>query len=451
MQGAPSRWIRWGPPSAALCAAAALVASLVAGYLGARRAGETLRRGQADVFLQAVRRLLAPGVGPPTTADLAAVVDAHRADGLRWVALVGPGGSVMVEAGARVESGTDRVAVPPQGVLAGDGGRVRFAAPLPPPPPRMPGLPPPGFPAGPPELAGGPPPPAFAAPPLAGRTGGPSFAPPAAPEGWLVVEFEPLLAQGLAADARRTLVVGTGAAVAFVAFALLLARALRQREALALRLERERRLATLGEMSAVLAHEIRNPLASLKGHAQLLLETLPPEGRDRAKAERVVREAVRLERLTSDLLDFVRSGEIRTEPTDPAALLRAAVEEVEGGRFEVRTDGAPALWNLDAQRVRQALVNVLRNAVQASPEAAPAEASVAMEDGRLVFLVRDRGDGVPAGEEEAIFEPFHTKRLHGTGLGLAVARSVVDRHGGTIGAANHPDGGAVFRISLPRR
>ncbi|MBI5498765.1 MAG: two-component sensor histidine kinase [Deltaproteobacteria bacterium] len=446
MPDVSSRWIRWGPPLAAVAAAAALVASLVAGYLGARRAGDTLRRGQADVFQQAVRRLLVPGAGPPAKAELAAVVDAHRPDGLRWVALVAPGGTVVVEAGERSGSGRDDVPVPPPGALSEVRGRVRFAAPLPPRPPPPP--PPPGFPGAPPGFAGGPPPPLPAGPPP-GRAEGAPFAPPDPPDGWLVVEFEPLLAQGLADDARRTLVVGAAAAAAFVAFALLLARALRQREALALRLERERRLATLGEMSAVLAHEIRNPLASLKGHAQLLLETLPADGRDRTKAERVVREALRLERLTSDLLDFVRSGEIRPEPTDPAALLRAAAEEVEGGRFEVRTDGAPASWSLDAQRVRQALANVLRNAAQASPEGAAAEASVTVEDGRLVFVVRDRGAGIPAGEEEAIFEPFHTKRVRGTGLGLAVARSVADRHGGTIAAANHPDGGAVFRISLP--
>jgi two-component system sensor histidine kinase HydH len=215
--------------------------------------------------------------------------------------------------------------------------------------------------------------------------------------------------------------------------------------------EEKRRLSLVGEMSAVLAHEIRNPLASLKGHAQLLLESLPAEGGDRAKVERVVREAVRLENLTSDLLDFVRSGELKATACDPAALLREAAEEAGGGRIDVRTDGAPQRWTLDPPRIRQVLVNVLRNALQASTAEDRVEAAVAEEESRLVFRVRDRGVGLPAGEEGRIFEPFHTTRVRGTGLGLAVARSIIERHGGTIGASNRPDGGAEVRIAIPRR
>jgi two-component system sensor histidine kinase HydH len=265
-----------------------------------------------------------------------------------------------------------------------------------------------------------------------------------------VLEFEPLLANELQADARVTLAVGGAAALAFVVFAVVFTRVLRQRESLERSLEHERRLAALGEMSAVLAHEIRNPLTSLKGHAQLLLESLPGEGREREKVERVVREAVRLETLTDDLLEFVRSGAIERREADPGELLRAAAEEVDGARIALRCDGAPKSWPIDALRLRQVLTNVLRNALQASPAEAKVDASVSLVEERLVFEVRDRGEGLPQGQEDAIFEPFHTRKVHGTGLGLAIARSVVERHGGTITAANHPEGGAVFRIVLPR-
>src|SRR4029077_12240509 len=111
--------------------------------------------------------------------------------------------------------------------------------------------------------------------------------------------------------------------------------------------ERERRLASLGEMSAVLAHEIKNPLASLKGNAQLLVQMLPDEdalAKSRTKAKRVVEEAVRLEQLTNDLLQFVRPGAIRRTDVDPAALVREAAESVPGGEVVVDTTGAPATW-----------------------------------------------------------------------------------------------------------
>ncbi len=99
--------------------------------------------------------------------------------------------------------------------------------------------------------------------------------------------------------------------------------------------------------------------------------------------------------------------------------------------------------------MRQALTNVLRNARQVSPEGARPEASVVREEGALVFAVRDFGPGVPPGEEKRIFSPFYTTRTQGTGLGLAVALRVAELHEGTITVANHPDGGAVFRVVIP--
>jgi len=202
-------------------------------------------------------------------------------------------------------------------------------------------------------------------------------------------------------------------------------------------------------MSAILAHEIRNPVASLKGHAQLLAERLKPGGRERRSADRVVAEAKRLETLAADLLDFCRTGPLKRRPADPAALLAAAADAVDASRVRVAREGAPAAWPLDTARLQQVLTNLLRNACQASPDGRPVEAGVTVESGRLVFEVRDFGAGIPAGDEERIFEPFYTTRTQGTGLGLGVARRIVELHGGTITAENHPEGGARFRVSIP--
>lgn len=174
------------------------------------------------------------------------------------------------------------------------------------------------------------------------------------------------------------------------------------------------------------------------------------EGHDRKarKANRVVTEALRLEALCNDLLDFARSSEPNRTSTDPRALLRDAAEAVSSD-IAVDTARAPERWSIDPLRMRQALENILRNAAQASPDGVPPRARVATEGKHLVFEITDRGPGIAEDEVDIIFEPFHTKRIRGTGLGLAVTRRIVQQHDGRITASNRPDGGACFRIELP--
>jgi len=162
-----------------------------------------------------------------------------------------------------------------------------------------------------------------------------------------------------------------------------------------------------------------------------------------------VRDAERLETLTTGLLEFVRTGEIQRADVAPGPLLRTAAAEVDSSRIDVHDDGAPSSWSLDPVRIQQVLSNVLRNAVQSSPEGARVSAHVSERSGRLVFEVSDRGEGIPAGDEQQIFEPFHTGRVRGTGLGLAVAKRVVELHGGEVSAHNREQGGAMFRIAIP--
>jgi signal transduction histidine kinase len=101
--------------------------------------------------------------------------------------------------------------------------------------------------------------------------------------------------------------------------------------------------------------------------------------------------------------------------------------------------------------MEQVLTNLLRNAVQASPESDPVELAAYLEgEDTLVFEVRDRGEGLTPGDEESVFQPFVTRRTKGSGLGLTLARQIVEGHGGRIEARNRPGGGAVFRVSIPR-
>jgi two-component system sensor histidine kinase HydH len=198
-------------------------------------------------------------------------------------------------------------------------------------------------------------------------------------------------------------------------------------------------------MSAVLAHEIKNPLASLKGNAQLLAGMLPTGDKPRSKADRVVDEAMRLEHLTNDLLQFVRTGAITRAPVDPARLVRDAAATVPGDIL-IDTAQAPSTWSLDASRIREVVINLLDNAVAAGP---PVTLTVRAERGRLILEVADRGPGVPDELRDRIFEPFVTAKTHGTGLGLAIVRRTVELHHGTIAVYPNPGGGAIFRAELP--
>ena len=265
----------------------------------------------------------------------------------------------------------------------------------------------------------------------------------------LVIEYEPVRANQLMRASERALALGLAVSILLIGAALLVVTLARRAEGLQRQALRDRHLASLGEVAAVISHQIRNPLTSMKGHAQLLAEMLTAESRERGKAERVVREALRLEHLTADLLEFVRSRQVQQTDTDPAAMMRNACAAVDNERVSFEVESAPALWRLDAVKLEQALINLLDNALQESE--GPVEASVSAAGGdELLLTIRDHGKGIAVGEEEQIFEPFHTTRSKGTGLGLAVARGIVEAHGGSLTAATHEKGGAVMRIRLPR-
>lgn len=267
----------------------------------------------------------------------------------------------------------------------------------------------------------------------------------------LALEFEPVIAREMVASARRSLVLAAIVAALLALAGVMLWRLSLRFEAAELQMQEQRRLSALGEMSAVLAHEIRNPLASLKGNAQLLVERMTADSNERRKVERIVDEATRLEALTSDLLDFAGAGPLHLQEVDPLELVESSAHEAAPEMAVAVNATEPlSLWPLEARRFRQALVNLIRNAAQASSDAEPAEVDVATDAHRLVITVRDHGSGLPVGQEDRIFDPFFTTRTTGTGLGLPVSKRIVELHGGALTAENAADGGAVFRIEIPR-
>jgi len=408
-------WARWGWLATTLLLGASLVATAWVGRQRAIAAKSTLDRGQAEVLLESVRQFVRADQALPDDARLDSLLRLRQEGGLRFLSLSDSNAAVVATAGTPIGPAAETDDASFRGPLTIEdlGDRLRLRAVT------LPARPP-------------------------GEPRGPRGRPPV-----MTIEFEPLVAHRLVAEATRTFLLSGLVAATLVAAAIVLWRLSLRQEQFERRLEQQRRLSALGEMSAVLAHEIRNPLASLKGHAQLLAERLAGGSADRDKAELVVQEAKRLEALTTDLLDFARSGPIDLHATDPVALLRTAAADV-GGGVVVHGNGAPPSWPLDEQRTRQALANVLRNSRQVSPDGRDTEATVGIDNGALVYTVRDFGPGIVPGDEQKIFSPFYTTRTTGTGLGLAVALRVAEMHGGTIAARNHPEGGAVFTVRIPR-
>ena len=423
MQSPAHLWARWGLLVTTGVTAAVLVGTASVSYLGAHEAAAAIVRARALDLSIAVRHTLRLG-GPPNAASLTELLDDMQEQGLRSVAIAIPGEPPLVagDIAPRAFEALVEDCSPAAAVRALDwrGEEVLFAQPL-----------------------------------FAGRGPGmrkrwlPRWRELEAPRNaCLVLSFSAQTAHAALHRALGTLSISIAAAALLLGVALGFWRLSRRAEQARAELLVDRHLRSLGEVSAVLGHELRNPLASLKGHAQLLVEKLEETHPGRRGAETVVREALRLEELTAQVLEFARTAAVTRAPADAIEVARAAVATIDDGRVQLIEPATMPRWSLDTARLEQALVNLLRNALQSSEAPEPVELEVTWEERRLAFEVRDRGPGIDPRDLERIFEPFHTRRVRGTGLGLAVARRIAEGHGGSLRALNRPDGGAVFRLEV---
>lgn len=228
--------------------------------------------------------------------------------------------------------------------------------------------------------------------------------------------------------------------------------ALRAMEA---RMRHADRLATLGRMSANIAHEIRNPLASMTGAIEALTGTgLGAEDRSQLTSI-VLRESERLNRIVSDFLAYARPTPIAPCRTDVAAIVDEVLLLVEHrplplGVKIVRSYARP-LWALaDPGALRQALWNLALNAVQAMPAGGELTIESRQHDRRLELLIADTGDGIEARDVPHIFEPFFSTKSDGNGLGLALVHRVMRDHGGDVEVRSAKGVGTTFTLTLPR-
>lgn len=225
------------------------------------------------------------------------------------------------------------------------------------------------------------------------------------------------------------------------------------------------RLSSLGRLSTVIAHEVRNPLMIIKGALRTISHHGASESDVRDAAADIDEETDRLSRLVNDVLDVARPIRFDPTPTDINRVCRdaAAAAGVNGGRAVVTLDLAPQLPTLvtDGERLRTVLVNLLTNAQHAmepapaagaSPIGAPADGirlvTEPLAGRRVAITVRDRGPGISEDDLARIFDPYFTTRRAGTGLGLAIAKNIVDGLGGSIGVATARGVGTDFRVEL---
>jgi len=226
----------------------------------------------------------------------------------------------------------------------------------------------------------------------------------------------------------------------------------------------KRNLESLGEMSAGLAHEFKNAMAALHGYAQFL-QTIDQDERGKAAAEALLQEVRNLSEMITSFLNFSRPEPLQVEDVSIDELLHECAQELQTLAAEQRVnliikdspDAAHIQVRADARMLRQALLNLMRNGVEATYDREPdrkvtVSYSMELENKRqgAQISIADNGSGIPADDLQNIFIPFFTTKSKGHGIGLALAHRVITQHGGTLTAANAPGGGAIFTIRLPR-
>lgn len=223
-------------------------------------------------------------------------------------------------------------------------------------------------------------------------------------------------------------------------------------------LRRNDRLAALGEMSAGIAHEIRNPLGIISSSAQLLGRRLPAPAPEIGQLLDIIQEeTTRLNGLITDFLTFGRPAQPRRQIVNLSGLVRRAVEHVQGVSerkgVTVVADlpTAPLTASVDAEMVQQVLLNLLLNALDATAGGGKVVVSLGSENGKLRLDVSDNGCGIAEEIRPKIFNPFFTTKEKGTGLGLANAHRMVEAHGGEISVQSVPGQGSEFTVRLPYR
>lgn len=219
------------------------------------------------------------------------------------------------------------------------------------------------------------------------------------------------------------------------------------------RLREQEALARLGQMAAVVAHEVKNPIAGIRGALQVISSRMPGDSRDKPIIGDIIARLDSLNGIVHDLLVFARPRQLRSEPVELSRLIRNTLDLLHRdpafAQLDVTYPTAEAVAQGDAEQLQLVFTNVLMNAAQAMGGAGRIAIAITRLERQWTVSIADEGPGMSPEVREKIFEPFFTTKHRGTGLGLPIARRVVEAHGGRIEIDTPGTGGTVVEIVLP--
>lgn len=233
-------------------------------------------------------------------------------------------------------------------------------------------------------------------------------------------------------------------------------RSRRRQQDAQLQMERSQKLSLVGQLAAGVAHEIKNPLASIKGAADILTDDQTSQA-DREEFKAILlNEIRRIDARITEILEFARPKEVRLDNLDLARTLTATVRQTEahakheGVKMEADLQDGIVIKG-DAEKLHQMALNLMLNAIQATEQGGTIAVALRNSaDGEAHLTISDTGVGIEASDIDHIFDPFFTTRSSGTGLGLAVVKNIVDSHSGTIEVRRNPAGGTIVIVTFPR-
>ena len=231
--------------------------------------------------------------------------------------------------------------------------------------------------------------------------------------------------------------------------------ALRSRQLLQDEMKRKEKLVALGHLAAGVAHEIRNPLSSIKGLAKYFAERAPAGGEAHQLAQVMAKEADRLNRVVSELLELVKPTHLALQAVDLNTLINHSLQlvsqDANSREIQLRFTANDTLPEIqaDPDRLTQVLLNLYLNAIQAIGQHGVISVTASESGAGVKISVTDSGKGIAADQLDAIFTPYFTTKAEGTGLGLAVVHNIVEQHGGTIQVASQEGKGSTFTLWLP--
>lgn len=214
-------------------------------------------------------------------------------------------------------------------------------------------------------------------------------------------------------------------------------------------------LATMGKALAGLAHDIKTPLVAIGGFTKLAHRHMEEGNPDRDKLEIVIRETGRLEKMVKDMLDFSRPLELDRSMADIGRVIEESLMVVQGTAGERKVKVAVELAqdlpliSLDSMRMKQVIINLVMNAIQASPQVDVVKVSARQKRGHVLIDIVDRGSGIALDKREEIFLPFISTKKEGTGLGLPIVKKIVEAHQGCVKILDNPEKGVTFRVMIP--